>query len=296
MTFATQDIVYLNGEFIPLDQAKVSVMDRGFLFGDGVYEVIPVFGRKPFRGKQHIQRLENSLKAIAIKNPLSYEEWLQIFYYLIAQYPAQDQSLYLQITRGVSNKRQHIFTDEFSPTILVKTGPIVPPHASAYTKGISAITYEDIRWQYCDIKSIALLANVLLRQKAYQQQATEAILIHQNKVLEGAASSVFVVLDDVLYTAANSQRVLPGTTRDLVLELAQAHDMKFKEQAVTPEQLKQAQEIWTSSSTQEILPVTTLDHHPVGNGKPGSYWRQMLAFYQAYKKNFRQQSVTQQTR
>ncbi len=274
-------IVYLNGEYLPLTEAKVSVLDRGFLFGDGVYEVIPVYGGRPFRLNEHLRRLDNSLRGIRMRNPLSDDRWAHIFDRLIAG--THDQYLYLQVTRGAAPKRDHAIPDEVNPTVLVMCSPIAP----IPIHGVRAITLDDIRWQWCHIKAITLLANVLLRQEAVDRGAAEAILVRDGWVTEGAASNVFAVIDGVLTTPPKGNDLLPGITRDLVLELALENDVPAVERRIRLDDLKGAAEIWLTSSTREILPVIELDGIPVGNSEPGPLWSRMQAVYQAYKQRLR---------
>jgi D-alanine transaminase len=279
-------IVYLNGDFLPIEQAHVSVLDRGFIFGDGVYEVIPAYGGHPLRLKHHLQRLQNSLDAIRLNNPRSEEEWSAIITSLIEQNEGEDQYIYLQVTRGVA-KRDHRFPDGNSPTVFVMSSPLLPVDSELLKQGVSAITLDDIRWRYCSIKTTALLPNVLLRQQAVEKDAAEAILVRDDEVTEGAASNLFIVLNGVIITPPKSNLLLPGITRDLVVELAQHHQLPCEEHSISADELKQAEEIWVTSSTKEILPITTLDGKPVGNGQPGSIWQKMFQFYQENKQRLR---------
>lgn len=274
-------LVYLNGEYFPLTEAKISVLDRGFLFGDGVYEVIPVYGGRPFRLDEHLRRLDNSLRGIRMTNPLSDDRWADIFDRLIAG--THDQYLYLQVTRGSTSKRDHAIPDEVHPTVFVMCSPIAP----IPIRGVRAVTLDDIRWQWCHIKAITLLANVLLRQEAVDRGAAEAILVRDGWVTEGAASNVFAVINGVLTTPPKGNDLLPGITRDLVLELALENDVPAVERRIRLDELKGAAEIWLTSSTREILPVIELDGIPVGNSEPGPLWSRMQAVYQAYKQRLR---------
>lgn len=279
--------VYLNGEYLPLDQACVPVLDRGFIFGDGVYEVIPVYGGKAFRLPHHLQRLKNSMQAVRIANPYSDEEWSNIIDGVVTRNDNGDQSIYLQITRGVA-RRDHRFPGDTKPTVFVMSNLFEPVPQQQLEHGVAAITLDDIRWQYCSIKSIALLPNILLRQQAVEQGAAEAILLRNGEVTEGAASNVFIVKDGVIITPPKTDCLLPGITRDLVVEQAQQHGLAIKEAIITQTELETADEIWLTSSTKEILPVTRLNNQPVGNGKPGVVWHQMHKLYQAYKQSLRQ--------
>lgn len=277
-----EQIVYLNGEFLPLSAAKVSVMDRGFLLGDGVYEVIPVYGGQPFRMAEHLERLERSLAGIRMAPPLDAATWEGVFRRLIEG--GHDQSIYLQVTRGAAPKRDHAFPKEpVPPTVFAMCTPIAPIPAA----GVSAITVPDIRWQWCHIKAITLLANVLLRQQAVEEGCAEAILVRDGYAIEGAASNLFVVLDGVMLTPPKSNDILPGITRDLAVELAQAHGLPLEERKIELDELRRAEEVWVTSSTREILPVVELDGVKVGAGVPGPVWIRMNDLYQARKEELR---------
>ena len=276
-------IVYLNGEFLPLDQARVPVLDRGFIFGDAIYEVIPVYARKPFRLAEHLARLENSLAAIQLANPFAREKWAELMYAVIAHNEGDNQALYLQITRGVA-KRNHKFPDNVQPTVFILSEPMVDP---APSNGVKAITQPDTRWQHCDIKTTALLANVLLRQSAVEQGAAEAILIRDGMMTEGAASNIFVIKAGVAYTPPKGKFILPGITRDLIIETLQGAGIAYAETELSEADLRQADEIWMCSSTREIVPIIELDSQPVGNGQVGALWQQVWDLFQAYKQEIR---------
>ena len=274
-------LVYLNGEFLPLSEAKVPVLDRGFLFGDGVYEVIPVYGGRPLRLEEHLRRLDNSLRGIRMASPLTDGQWAGIFDRLIDG--PGDQYIYLQVTRGAASTRDHAIPAEIGPTVFAMCTPIAPiPPA-----GVRAVTTADIRWQRCDIKAITLLANVLLRQEAVDRGAAESILIRDGMALEGAASNLFIVADGVLVTPPKGTDILPGITRDLILELAKAHGLATAERSIPLEKLRRADEIWLTSSTREALPVIELDGAPVSGGKPGPLWQRVQKIYQDYKETLR---------
>jgi len=274
--------VYLNGEFLPADKAQVSVYDRGYLLGDGVYEVIPVYAGKAFLLERHLQRLQNSLDGVRIENPHSEEQWTQTINDLIAKNNGGDQSLYLQVTRGVA-PRDHIFPVGVAPSVFMMSNPLHPVAESWKIEGIKAITTADIRWMRCDIKAITLLANSLMKQQAQDAGAQEALLIRDNYLTEGSASNAYAVIDGVIFTAPKDEKVLPGITRDLIIELAAQADMPMHERAVSESALRNADEIWISSSTKEVVPVTLLDGEIVGSGKPGPIWQQMHALFQQYK-------------
>ena len=279
--------VYLNGEFMPETEARIPVLDRGFIFGDGVYEVIPVYGGKLFRFAEHLQRLQNSLDALKIKNPLAIEAWEQTLTELIKRNAGGDLSLYLQVTRG-SAERDHAIPDNPVPTVFAMCNPLKPLPSETVDNGVAAITLDDIRWLRCHIKAISLLPNVLLRQEALDQGAAEAILIRDGQATEGAASNLFAVIDGVITTPPKSPMLLPGITRDLVLELAEKNSLPCQEKDISLEELQKADEIWLTSSTKEILSVTELNGQPVANGKPGPLYQKTLALYQAYKQALRQ--------
>ncbi|MCF6353640.1 MAG: D-amino acid aminotransferase [Candidatus Polarisedimenticolaceae bacterium] len=280
-------LVYLNGEFIPLSEARISIMDRGFLFGDSIYEVIPAYGGRLFRLQHHLQRLENSLHAIQMENPLSRAEWENILATLATQYQGEDQSVYLQVTRGVAPRRDHAIPEETIPTRFAFTTPFPTIDPQVYEQGIAAITLDDIRWRFCNIKATTLLPNVLLRQEAKERGAMEAILIRDGLAIEGAASNLFIVEDGQIITPPKGEHLLPGVTRDLLLELAAEAEIPYCEAPIRADQLDSADEIWLTSSTREIMPVTHLDDRPINNGRPGKLWRQLLSRFQAYKEELR---------
>src|SRR5690554_31340 len=278
---------YLNGRFLPLEEARISPLDRGFLFADGVYEVIPAYAGKLFRLDEHLQRLESSLSAIEITNPLSRSAWTALFNQLILTNGGGNIYIYLQVTRGAAAKRDHAFPEPaLTPTVFAMTGQIATPAADMpdTATGVAAITLDDIRWSRCDIKSVALLANVLLRQQATKEGAAEAILIRNGFATEGSASNFFMVKNGVIMTPPKSHLILPGITRDLVVELAHQHGMAMIEQEVTESALRGADEIWLSSSTKEVVPVVRLNGCSIGAGKPGPLWRQMARHYVDYKR------------
>jgi D-alanine transaminase len=193
-------IVYLNGEFLPIEQAKVSVLDRGFLFGDGVYEVIPVYGGHCLRLGEHLKRLQDSLDGIHLKNPLSNQQWEQTLDQLIEKNEGEDKSVYLQLSRGVAPVRDHLFPAQTKPTVFIMSNPLKPVSKETLRAGIKAVTLDDIRWQACNIKATALLANTLLKQQAANQGATEAILVRDGLATEGSASNLFIVSNGVIIT------------------------------------------------------------------------------------------------
>lgn len=277
-------IVYLNGKFLPLDKACISPLDRGFLFGDGIYEVIPAYAGHLFRIEQHLQRLQNSLDAIQLKNPYSSSRWTEILHDLMDKQAHRDHSIYLQITRGADTRRDHSIPTSIEPTVFIMSTPLVVSSELPDSDGICAITREDSRWQKCNIKAITLLANILHKQEAIDEQCTETILIRNGYALEGSASNLFVIKDKLIQTPPKGSTLLPGITRDLVLEIARQNNMSTAEVDIPAEDLFLADEIWITSSTREVLPVTRIDGKAVGDGKPGPIWGKVVGLYQAYKK------------
>ncbi len=272
--------VWLNGCFLPAEAAQVSILDRGFLFGDGVYEVIPVYGGRPFRLQRHLRRLSRSLAAVAIGDPMGQEQWEALVRELVERNGGGDQGLYLQVTRGVG-PRQHLPEGEMEPTVLLMSNPLAPRQGIGT---VTAVTLPDDRWGHCDIKSIALLASVLLRIRASEAGAGEAILLRDGELTEGAASNVFVVLDGVVVTPPPGPRLLPGITREVLLELLREAGIACEERVVSEQDLRGAQEIWLTSSTHEITAVTMLDGKRIGDGKPGARCKDADALYQEYKR------------
>ena len=278
--------IYLNGAFMPIEEAKVSVLDRGFIFGDGVYEVIPVYSRRAFRMAEHLKRLQHSLDGIKLKNPHSEHEWTDILNELIRRNAPEDQYLYLHITRGAA-KRDHAFPNPpVPPTVFVLSNPLTTPPAEQLQNGISCITVADNRWLRCDIKAIALLPNVLLRQAAVEAGCAEAILIRDDAFLtEGAASNIFVVKNGKLLAPPKDNLMLPGITYDVILELAEANGIPHEVRRVTKAEVFGADELLLTSSTKEVLAITTLDGQPVGNGKPGAMFARLHPLYQTFKRD-----------
>jgi len=275
-------VIYLNGEFMPIEQARIPVLDRGFIFGDGVYEVIPVYSRHPFRLHEHLRRLRESLKSIKLANPHDDPTWVHLIGRLIALNEPEDQSLYMHVTRGPA-KRDHAFPKGVAPTVFLMSNPLTTPHRQQVSEGVCAITALDNRWLRCDIKAIALLPNVLLRQEAVEAGCVEAVLLREGFMTEGAASNIFVVSKGVMLAPPKNHLMLPGITYDVVLELAQANGIRHEVREIAEAELRGADEIWLTSSTKEVLAITRLDDAPVGNGKPGPLFERMYKLYQDYK-------------
>jgi D-alanine transaminase len=276
--------IYLNGKFMPVEEATIPVLDRGFIFGDGVYEVIPVYSGHPFRLAEHLKRLQHSLDGIRLPNPHNEAEWSKLITELIARNTSEDQYLYLHITRGVA-KRDHAFPQPpVSPTVFMMSSPLLSPAASLLEAGVSAVTAIDNRWLQCDIKAISLLPNVLLRQQAVDAGCAEAILIRDDAFMtEGAASNIFLIKNNILLAPPKDNLMLPGITYDVVLELAAANHIPVQVRKINKDEIFSADEILLTSSTREVMPITSVNGKPVGNGKPGPLFARLYTLYQNFK-------------
>jgi D-alanine transaminase len=284
-------MVFLNGSFLPLEQAKVSVLDRGFIFGDGVYELIPVYSRAPFRMDGHLARLERSLAAVGIRNPYAREKWREVVLGLVERQPWQDQAVYLQVTRGVA-KRDHAFPEGVEPTVFAMSNPLVNPTAELVDKGAVAVSAVDNRWLRCDIKSISLIGNVLLRQVSAAVGAAETILFRDGMLTEASASNVFVVKNGLVLSPPKSNLILPGITYDVVVEIAAELKIPVEFRDVREAEVRAADELWVTSSSKEILAIVELDGKPVGDGAPGPVFRRAWQGYQEFKRRvMRKESV-----
>ncbi len=277
-------LAYLNGSFLPLAEARVSAMDRGFLFGDGVYEVIPVYSRRPFRLDEHLARLQRSLDGIRLANPHTADEWKSLIGRIVAEADSDDQSVYLQVTRGPMERRNHAFPQTVVPTVFMNAEPLVTPPPELCAAGVAAVSAADFRWLRCDLKSISLLANCLLRQLAVDAGCAETVLLRDGFLSEGAASNIFAVKDGVLLAPEKNHLMLPGITYDVVLELAAAHGLPCQVRDVPEAEVRGADELWLTSSTKEVLPIVALDGRPVGSGRPGPVFAKMFDWYQHYKR------------
>ncbi len=276
--------VYLNGEFTPIEEARIPVLDRGFIFGDGVYEVIPVYSGHPFRMTQHLVRLQKSLDAIKLVNPLSNAQWSGLVRKLVKMHPEwQDQGVYIQVTRGVA-RRDHAFPKEVIPTVFMMTNLLPLPDRKYVTEGVACVSATDNRWLRCDIKSTSLLGNVLMRQRAAEAGCVECIMFRDGFLSEASSSNVFVVKGKQIAAPPNNHLVLPGTTNDVVMELARKSRMPLVIREVSEDEVRAADEIWITSATKEVLAVTRLDDRPVGSGKPGPMYKRMFRLYQDYKR------------
>jgi D-alanine transaminase len=275
-------ICYLNGEYVALRDARISPLDRGFLFADSVYEVLPVFGGRMFRFREHFDRLARSLNEIRIVSPHTHEEWLALLDTLIAKNGGDNSYVYVQVTRGMEYGRNHAFPPTARATVFAFASPLPAFTDAQREQGLSAITVQDFRWGRCDIKATALLANVLMKQQAAEAGANEAIIVRDGDVLEGASTSIFVVTNGVVVTPPNSHRILPGTTRDAALELANGA-MHVEIRRITLPELYAASEVWLSAATRDVIPVCRIDGRAIGEGTPGPMWKKMNVAFEALR-------------
>lgn len=275
-------MVFLNGKFMPIENAMVPVLDRGFIFGDGIYELVPVYSRVPFRIDEHLARLERSLAEVRIRNPYTRAEWRDIILKLVAQQPFEDQGVYFQVTRGVA-RRDHAFPKDAAPTVFVMSNPLVNPPKELVERGAKCVSANDFRWQRCDIKSISLIGNCLLRQVSADVDAVETILFRDGMLTEASASNVFIVRGGVVMGPPKSGFILPGITYDVVVELAQSAKLPLEIRDIPEAEVRAADEIWVTSSSKEVLAVVELDGKAVGDGRPGPLFRRMHQLYQEFK-------------
>ena len=275
-------MVFLNGKLLPLEEAKIPVLDRGFIFGDGVYELVPVYSRVAFRLDEHLARLERSLGETRIRNPYSRAQWREAVYQLVDAQEFEDQGVYFQVTRGVA-RRDHAFPKDAEPTVFMMSNPLVTPPRELVQKGASAVSALDNRWLRCDIKSISLIGNCLLRQLSDEAGAVETILFREGKLTEASASNVFIVSGGRIVSPPKSHLILPGITYDVVLELARANALPLELREVSEAEVRAADEIWVTSSSKEVLPVVTLDGRTVGDGRPGPLFTRIYQLYQEFK-------------
>ena len=273
----------LDDKRMPLEQARISPLDRSFLFGDGIYEVMPVYGGRLFRPRLHFDRLARSAAALRITNPHTHEQWEALLRELVSANGGGDQYVYLQLSRGAEHGRNHAPLPQVPPLVFCYSSPWPVPAASTLQEGLACITTQDTRWARCDIKSVALLANVMLRQMAVDAGANETILLRDGQLMEASASTVHVVLGGVLVTPPNSSRILPGTSRIVVEELADELGIPRRDAPISEAELRGADEIWLAAATREVQPVTRLDDRVVGNGRPGPLWRRIYDAWQRLK-------------
>ncbi len=272
------DIGFLNGQFLPLEETRVSVEDRGFQFGDGVYEVIRTYGGKPFHLEAHLARLARSAEAIQLAQPISMQEWSGFVAEGLRKAGYPESKVYLQLTRGVA-PRDHRFPESVTATAVMTIREMRPVDSALQTKGVTVITMDDLRWGRCDIKSVNLLPNVLARQRALEAGAFETIFVRGREVTEGAVSNVMLVKHGVLATPPEGDRILSGVTRTVVLELAKKEGIPVQERQVWLEELRTADEVLLSGTTVEVMPVVRVDEAPVGSGRPGDVTRRLAASF-----------------
>lgn len=275
-------LCYLNGDYTPLNQAKVSVLDRGFIFGDGIYDVVPVYGRKLFRFAQHLARLDRNLTKLRIANPHTSDEWLERCRKLIAAHASDDQMIYIQVTRGVA-PRDHVMPQGIEPTVFIMATAMKLPGTQSVREGVACVSAEDFRWERGDIKSTSLLGNVLARQVSADVGATETILFREGQLTEASSSNVWVVRDGAVYGVPKSEHVLEGIRYELIRELCEQEGIPFSLQPLTASQVHGADELMISSASKEVLPVVLLDGQPIGHGKPGPVFQRLYSAYQGAK-------------
>jgi D-alanine transaminase len=275
-------IVYLNGKYLPISQAHVSVLDRGFIYGDGVYELVPVYQREPFRLPQHLARLQRSLDGVGMANPHTNAQWESILRELVARQPFADQGVYLQVTRGAA-KRDHSFPKGVAPTVFMMSNPLPLPTREQVDNGVAVVTADDNRWHRCDLKTISLLGNVLMRQLATEQGAAETVMFRDGFLTEASASNVLVVIGGTIVVPPKDNHILPGITYDAAIEFAREAGMPLEIRPVSKAEALAADEMWLSSSTKEVLAITTVDGKPFAGGKPGPAFRKMWAYFQTKK-------------
>jgi D-alanine transaminase len=290
----TAPIAHFNGRLMPLDEIRISPLDRGFIFGDGVYEVIPVYDGVMLRGREHFERLQRSMDEIRLKNPHTVDEWLGLVRDLLRHHPG-NQSVYIHVTRGVPPKRDHVLPQGLEPTVFMMCYPLASPSREQVENGVACVTARDFRWEKCHIKSTSLLGNVLARQVSADVGATETILLRDGMLTEASASNVFVVKAGVVAAAPQDNLILLGITYDLLVRLAAGGTVKLEIRPIPEAELRSADEVWLSSSTKEVLAVTTLDGKPVGTGKPGAVFRRMHALFQEHKAKLAQKGAVAAT-
>jgi len=275
-------LCYLSGEYLPLAAARVSPLDRGFLFGDAVYEVVPVYGGRPFRLREHLDRLNRSLAALRMPPPHSHSAWAEICTRLLAQDGGHESYIYIQVSRGAEVGRNHAWPNGLAPTLFAYVTALEPTPARLLDRGVAAITAADTRWARRDIKSTALLANILLKKLAADAGAFETIMLENGELTEGSSTTVHVIRNGVIHAPPNGNHILPGTTREVVTELALRQSLSMDTSRVSEVMLRSADEIWLAFATRGVLPVTSLDGQPVGSGHPGPLFKRMHAAFLDY--------------
>ena len=275
--------VYINGTYTSKEDARISPFDRGFLFADAVYEVIPVFSSKILMLEKHLLRLGNSLQQLRIPNLYTTDEWIEIINTLITKNGGGDVAVYIQVSRGAEDGRDHFYPEDIQPTVFAMVTSIVPSPKD--TAGISVITLEDNRWARCDIKSSSLLANIMVRQQARDSGVDDAILIRDGVLTEAGSASVITVENGVVIARPNGNQLLPGTTRAMVIDLAKSDGIECRQEIIPESRLCNSDEIWLLSATKGIVPVIKLNGNAIGDGKPGKLWRRVHELYEADKRS-----------
>ena len=271
---------YINGQYLPLSKVSISPLDRGFLFGDGIYEVIPAFGQSLLELDAHLDRLASCLDAVQIPLPHSKRQWRDILQTLVNRCEGIDKKVYLQVTRGVQAERSHEFNGAETPTVFAMCSPMKAVSEDDIQRGVRVCSADDYRWKNCHLKTLSLLPNVLLKHTASQQQCAEAILLRDGRITEGSSSNVFLVNSGCVYTPPNSADILPGITRQVIGSLVRQLGLKLIEEEVFFSMIYSASELWITSSTRGVLAVSAVDDVTIGSGQPGPIWRQV---YQAYE-------------
>ena len=282
----TSPLAHFNGQLLPLDRISISPLDRGFIFGDGVYEMIPVYEGLMLHAREHFERLLRSMAEIRMESPHTVEGWIAAAQALLAHHPG-NQALYIQVTRGVPPKRDHVIPQGLVPTVFMMSNPMVNPSREAVENGVACVSARDFRWEKCHIKSTSLLGNVLARQISADAGAVETIMFRDGMLTEASASNVFIVKGGVVAAPPRDNLILLGITYELLYRLASEGTLQFEIRPISEAEVRAADEVWLSSSTKEVLAVTTLDGTPVGSGKPGAVFRRMHALYQEYKAKLR---------
>lgn len=274
--------VFLNGQFMPIEDAKVPVLDRGFIFGDGIYELVPVYSRAPFRLEGHLARMERSLAEVKIANPYTRDEWTKIIEQVIEKQSFDDQGVYWQITRGVA-KRDHAFPKNVTPTVFMMSNPLVNPSKHIIENGGKAVSSKDFRWHRCDLKTISLIGNCMLRQLSAEEGALETLLFRDGKLTEASASNAYIVKNGVIATPPKDHLILPGITLDVVFDIVKRGNLPMEVREITEAEVFGADEVWVTSSSKEIVAIVDLDAKRIGTGKPGPVFRKAWQLYQEFK-------------
>jgi D-alanine transaminase len=286
MTTIPNTLCFLNGQTLPLNEAKVSVLDRGFIFGDGVYEVIPVYARRLFRFDEHMARLARSLDRLRIANPYGRDGWLQLVRPLMTAQQSEDQLLYIEVTRGVA-MRDHVMPEGLTPTVFIMTNPMKAPAPEQRHYGVACVTARDFRWERGDIKSVSLLGNVLARQISADRGAVETVMFRDGWLTEASGSNVWIAHEGALLGPPRSEQILEGIRVELLRELCEEEGIAYNLRPISEADVRTADEILLTSATKEVLPVTKLDEHAVGHGalrgKPGPVYARLHAAYQRAK-------------